>query len=159
LGDKLVTGANEMRKYIVKLTQEERDELSEIICKGSHRSQKVLNALILLNCDVGPYQDDRTKNEDIARILRVSMRKIDRLKKRLVENGLEIALDTSKGQREYKRKIDGDFEAHLIAVSCNSPPEGHAKWTLRLLAEKMVELEYVDQVSHETIRQVLKKTN
>lgn len=148
-----------MKKYIVKLTQEERDVLSDIICKGSHRSQKVLNALILLNCDEGLYQDDRTKNEDIARVLKVSMRKIDRLKKRYVESGLDIALDTSKGQREYTRKVDGDFEAHLIAVSCSRPPEGHAKWSLRLLAEKMVELEYIDHVSHETIRQVLKKTN
>ena len=147
-----------MKKYIVKLTQEERDNLSEIICKGSHRSQKVLNALILLNCDEGSYQDDRTKNEDIARVLKVSMRKIDRLKKRFVEFGLDIALDTSKGQREYKRKIDGDFEAHLIATSCSQPPEGHAKWSLRLLAKKMVELEYIDEVSHETIRQILKKT-
>lgn len=148
-----------MKKYIVKLTWKERDELSEIICKGSHRSQKVLNALILLNCDEGSCQDDRIKNEDIARVLKVSMRKIDRQKKRFVESGLEIALDTSKGQREYKRKVDGDFEAHLIAVSCSSPPEGHGKWSLRLLADKMVEMEYIDQVSHETIRQILKKTN
>ena len=148
-----------MKKYIVKLTEAEREELSEIICKGSHRSQKVLNALILLNCDEGPFQDERTKNEDIARVLRVSMRKIDRLKKRLVESGIEIALDTSKGQREYKRKVDGDFEAHLIAVSCGTPPIGRSRWSLRLLADKMVELEYIDEVSHETIRQVLKKTS
>ena len=148
-----------MKKYIVKLDQSERDKLSGIICKGSHRSQKVLNALILLNCDEGSYQDDRTKNVDIARVLKISMRKIDRLKKRFVEDGLDIALDTSKGQRKYKRKVDGDFEAHLVAVSCGSPPEGHAKWSLRLLADKMVELEYIDQVSHETIRQILKKTS
>ncbi len=148
-----------MKKYIVKLTQDERDKLSDIIYKGSHRSQKVLNALILLNCDEGPFQDSRTINEDIVRVLKVSMRKIDRLKKRFVESGLEIALDTSKGKRVYKRKADGDFEAHLIALSCSRPPEGHSKWSLRLLADKMVELEYIDQVSHETIRQILKKRN
>ena len=148
-----------MKKYIVKLSQEERDSLSEIILKGSHRSQKVLNALILLNCDEGSFQDDRTKNEEIARVLKISMRKIDRLKKRFVEEGLDIALDTrGKGARKYERRVDGDFEAHLIAVSCSSPPSGHAKWSLRLLANKMVELEYIDNVSHETIRRVLKKT-
>jgi len=147
-----------MKRYIVKLTREERDQLSGIIRKGNHRSQKVLNALILLNCDEGQYQDDRSKNEDVSRVLKVSMRKIDRLKKRFVESGLDIALDTSKGQREYTRKVDGDFEAHLVATSCSKPPEGHSKWSLRLLADKMVELKYIDQVSHETIRQVLKKT-
>ncbi|MCK4793661.1 MAG: helix-turn-helix domain-containing protein, partial [Desulfobacteraceae bacterium] len=105
-----------MKKYIVKLSQEERDSLSEIILKGSHRSQKVLNALILLNCDEGSFQDDRTKNEEIARVLKISMRKIDRLKKRFVEEGLDIALDTrGKGARKYERRVDGDFEAHLIS--------------------------------------------
>ena len=148
-----------MKKFVIKLSQEERDELSEIIFKGTHKSQKVLYALILLNCDEGPFQDCRTKNEDIAKVLRISMRKIDRLKKRFVEEGFDVALDTSKGSREYEPKIDGDFEAHLIAVSCSNPPKGYAKWSLRLLADKMVELEYIDKVSHETIRRVLKKTN
>jgi hypothetical protein len=86
------------------------------------------------------------------------MRKIDRVKKCFVEMGLEIALNGTKGQRVYEKKADGDFEAHLIALSCSEPPEGFARWSLRLLADKVVELNYVDKISHETIRRVLKKT-
>ncbi len=147
-----------MRKYKVTLTKDEREELSKIIQKGKHRSQKVLNALILLNCDEGEYQDRRSKNEEIAKILQISMRKIDRLKKTFVEKGLDIGLNGTKGQRVYAKKADGDFEAHLVALSCSEPPEGYSRWTLRLLADKVVELEYIDKISHETIRRVLKKT-
>jgi len=147
-----------MIKYKITLTNEERTELQEIVRKGKHRSQKILNALILLNCDDGPYQTDRAKNEDIARILNISMRKIDRTKKAFVENGLQIALDGTKGQREYAKKADGDFEAHLVALSCSKPPEGFSRWSLRLLADRMVELEFVDNISYETVRRVLKKT-
>jgi hypothetical protein len=147
-----------LKKFKVTLTIEERQELNSIIQKGKHRSQKVLNALILLNCDEGNYQDKQSKNKDIANILKISMRKIDRVKKCFVEQGLEIALNGTKGQRTYEKKADGDFEAHLIALSCGEPPEGFAKWSLRLLADKVVELNYVDTISHETIRRVLKKT-
>ena len=147
-----------MIKYKVTLTNEERTELQEIVRKGKHRSQKILNALILLNCDDGPYQTDRAKNEDIARILNISMRKIDRTKKTFVVNGLQITLDGTKGQREYAKKADGDFEAHLVALSCSKPPEGFSRWSLRLLADRMVELEYADNISYETVRRVLKKT-
>ena len=86
------------------------------------------------------------------------MRKIDRVKKTFVENGLEVTLNGTRGQREYKRVADGDFEAHLIALSCGEPPAGFARWSLRLLADKVVELQYVEKISHETIRRVLKKT-
>jgi len=147
-----------MRKYKVTLTNEERQDLSLIVQKGKHRSQKVLNALILLNCDEGEYQSSRSRNEDIAKVLQISMRKIDRIKRAFVENGLEIALNGTKGQRVYEKKADGDFEAHLIALSCSEPPEGFSRWSLRLLADKVVELNYVDTISHETIRRVLKKT-
>ena len=147
-----------MKKYKVTLTAEERQELTSIKQKGKHRSQKILNSLILLNCDEGLCQDKRSKNEDIAKILKVSMRKIDRIKKCFVEQGLEIALNGTKGQRTYEKKADGDFEAHLIALSCGEPPEGFARWSLRLLSDKVVELNYVDKISHETIRRVLKKT-
>jgi len=148
-----------MKKYKVTLTNEERQELSSIIQKGKHRSQKVLNALILINCDEGEYQQNRMKNEAISNILQISMRKIDRVKKCFVERGLEIALNGTKGQRVYEKKADGDFEAHLVALSCSAPPEGFARWSLRLLADQVVELHYVDSISHETIRRVLKKTN
>ncbi len=146
-----------MKKYKVTLTKDERDELRVITAKGSHKSQKVLNALILLNCDVGKYQENRSKNEEISKVLQISMKKIDRIKKRFVEEGLEVALEGHKGSRLYKKKTDGDFEAHLIALSCNEPPKGFAQWSLRMLADKVVELEYIDSISHETVRRILKK--
>jgi len=148
-----------MKKYIVTLTKDEREDINTMISKGKHRSQKILNALILLGCDEGKYQGNRSTNEEISRILSISMRKIDRVKKRFVEEGLDIALNGKKGSRIYKKKVDGDFEAHLIALSCGDPPEGFARWSLRLLADKAVELEYIDSISHETVRRILKKTN
>ena len=147
-----------MKKYKVTLEKEERDDLENVAQKGNHRSQKVLNALILLNCDEGDFQDCRMKNKDIASVLKISLRKIDRVKKRFVEDGFEAALNGRKGERIYEKKADGDFEAHLIALSCSEPPEGFSRWSLRLLADKVVELKYIDSVSHETVRRVLKKT-
>jgi hypothetical protein len=148
-----------MRKYKVTLTREERDKLEAIVHKGNHRSQKVINALVLLNCDQGQFQGIPMKNEDVASVLRISMRKIDRVKKRFVEEGLEAALTRRKGDRTYEKKADGEFEAHLIALSCGDPPEGFARWSLRLLADKAVELQYIDSISYETVRRVLKKRN
>jgi hypothetical protein len=148
-----------MKKYKVTLEKEERTELETITQKGNHNSQKVLNALILLNCDEGAFQDYQKINIEIADVLRVSMRKIDRLKKRFVEEGFKVALEGRKGSRVYEKKADGDFEAHLVALSCSKPPEGFARWSLRLLADQAVELRYIDAVSHETVRQVLKKRN
>ena len=85
------------------------------------------------------------------------MRKIDRVKKRFVVDGLDVALNGQKGSRVYKKKADGDFEAHLVALSCSDPPKGFSRWSLRLLAEKVVELDYIENISHETVRRVLKK--
>lgn len=148
-----------MKKFIVTLTEEERNFLTELTSKGRHRSQKILNALILMACDEGEHQRTRSKNEEIARVLNTSMRKIDRVKKRFVLDGFDVALHCRKGSRVYAKKADGDFEAHLVALSCSKPPEGFARWTLRLLADKAVELDYIDKISHETVRRVLKKTN
>ncbi len=148
-----------MKKFTVTLTKDERAELNEISSKGKHRSQKVLNALILLGCDEGEYQDNRSINEEISRVLKTSMRKIDRVKKRFVVDGLDIALNGRKGSRVYAKKADGDFEAHLVALSCSNPPEGFSRWSLRLLADRVVELNYIDSISHESIRRILKKTN
>jgi len=145
-------------KYRVTLTSDERRELQGMSKRGSYRSQKVLNVLILLNCDEGEFQTTRSTNATISKILQVSPRRIDRLKKRFVEEGLDIALDGYKGKRVYSKKADGDFEAHLVALSCSNPPKGFSTWSLRLLADRVVELKYVDTISHETIRQVLKKT-
>ncbi|MCK9405943.1 MAG: IS630 family transposase [Methanothrix sp.] len=146
-----------MEKYIVTLTEEERETLSDIASKGKQRSQKILNALILLGCDKGEYQTEHSTNEDMSRVLQISMRKIDRVKKRFVEGGLDAALDKRTGNRIYAKKTDGDFEAHLIALSCSEPPDGFARWSLRLLADKVVELNYIDSISHETVRRILKK--
>ena len=146
-------------RYKVTLEAQERVMLQQIATRGRHSSQKVLNALILLKCDEGQFQDRKLTNQEIADVLPVSMKKIDRIKKRFVEQGLEAALDKQKAERTYTRKADGDFEAHLIALSCGKPPPGHARWSLRLLADKMVELRYTDSISHETVRRVLKKTS
>lgn len=148
-----------MKRYKVTLEKEERESLQRITEKGSHKSQKVLNALILLNCDEGDFQEHRPKNSEVAAVLQVSMRKIDRVKKKLVEDGLEVALNGRKGERVYKKKADGDFEAHLVALSCSEPPEGFSRWSLRLLADRAVELNYIDSISYETVRRVLKKRN
>lgn len=148
-----------MKKYTVTLTTDERDYLSNLTSRGKHQSRKILNALILLACDEGEFQPQRSKNEEISKVLNVSMRKIDRTKKRFVLDGFDIAIDGKKSERVYTKKTDGDFEAHLIALSCKEPPEGYARWTLRLLADKVVELGYSDSISHEAVRQVLKKTN
>lgn len=146
-------------RYKVTLTKQERTMLQDIATRGKHSSQKVLNALILLCCDEGEFQEHKQTAEQITGVLPVSMRKVDRVKRRFVEHGLEVALDKQRANRQYVRKADGDFEAHLIALSCGKPPQGHARWSLRLLADKMVELEYVDSVSYETVRRVLKKTS
>lgn len=147
-----------MKLYKVTLTADERSELTAITHKGTHQSQKVINALILLNSDEGEFNEQRNRGEDVANVLRISMRKIDRVKKRFVEEGLEVALGARQVQRDYERKADGEFEAHLVAMSCGEPPEGFAKWSLRLLADRAVELEYIDSISYETVRRVLKKT-
>jgi hypothetical protein len=147
-----------MKKYIVTLTEEEREALGGLSSKGKHKTQKILDALILLGCDEGKFQTKRSTNEEIARVLNTSMRKIDRVKKRFIEEGLDVALNGRKGSRIYEKKADGDFEAHLVALSCSEPPEGFVRWSLRLLADKVVELDYIGTISHETIRRVLKKT-
>jgi transposase len=146
-----------MARYIVTLTKAEQEELQKIVSKGSHKSQKVLNALILLNCDVS--EGKKYSNEQISDILKISMRKIDRVKERFVEEGLEIALEGHPKEREYTRKADGDLEARLIALSCSEAPSGFSRWSLRMLADKVVELQYVDKISYETVRRVLKKTS
>ena len=148
-----------MRRYKVALAREERKELEALVQKGSHKSQKVLNALVLLNCDQGQFQERAMKNEDVSSVLRISMRKIDRVKRRFVEEGLETALTGHKGERVYQRKADGDFEAHVVALSCSEPPEGYVRWSLRLLADRAVELSYIDSISYETVRRLLKKRN
>lgn len=147
-----------MIRYTVKLTETEVAELSAIINKGAHTSQAYRAAFILLNCDEGPYSHKVT-NEQISRMLRVSMRTIDRVKKRFVEAGWLAVLERKASRRIYERKMDGEVEAHLVQLCCSAPPKGYARWSLRLLADKMVELKYVDSISHVAIAGVLKKTS
>ena len=119
----------------------------------------MINALVLLNCDEGELNERRATGGAIAGVLRISARRVDRVKKRFVEDGLEAALGGRQGHRAtYLRRAGGEFEARLVALSCTDPPEGYAQWSLRLLADRAVQLGYIDSVSHETVRRVLKKT-
>lgn len=145
-------------RYTVKLTKSEVEELQVIINKGSHTSQTFRAAYILLNCDEGEYSDKVT-NEQISKVLKVGMRTIDRIKKQFIEEGMEAVLERRATTRVYDIKADGDMEAKLITLCCSEPPKGFAKWSLRLLADKMVELNYVESISHVTVGAVLKKMN
>jgi transposase len=145
--------------YRVTLTQEERLELIALTKKGKHTSRKVVHGLILLNTDKGEFADcQKRTNKDVADFLQINERTVERIKKRFVEDGLKSALEDKPSEREYTRKADGDYEARLIALSCSEPPAGYSRWSLRLLADKMVELEYVESNSYETVRRTLKKT-
>ena len=147
-----------MVHYHIKLTKLEVDELNSIINKGSHTSQTFRTAYILLNCDEGGYSEKVT-NEQISKVLKVGMRTIDRVKKRFVEEGLEGCLERKPTSRVYEKKIDGDVEAKIVSLCCSGPPKGFARWSLRLLADKMVELEYVESISYVAVGNVLKKMN
>ena len=146
------------KKYIVTLTQEEREELKAVISRGKGAARKLMHARILLKADAeegGPGWDD----DAIAEGLDVGRATVERVRKEFVEEGLEAALERRKPRREYRRKLDGDGEARLIALACSQAPEGRSRWTLRLLADRMVALEYVDDISYETVRRALKKTS
>jgi transposase len=146
-----------MIRYKVTLTENERGELEDILKKGKHSSLEFRNACILLNSDEGDYGTKRS-NESIAQILHINTKTVERLKQRFVEEGFDTCLGRKPYPEVTNMKADGDFEAHLIALSCSKAPEGYARWSLRLLADKMVELEYVESISHETVRKTLKKT-
>lgn len=147
-----------MIRYTVHLNKEEVENLKTIIRKGSHSTQAFRAAYVLLNCDEGNYSDKVT-NEQISKVLKIGMRTIDRVKKKFVEEGFEAVLERRPSSRVYEKKIDGDVEAKLVALCCSEPPTGFAKWSLRMLADKMVELNYLDNLSHVSVSKVLKKTN
>ena len=149
-----------MVHYTIKLNEFEVEELAKVINKGSHTSQAFRAAYILLNCDKGEFSDNtEIKNAEICKILKVGERTIDRVKKKFIEEGFESVLERRASIRNYTKKVDGDIEAKLVTLCCSEPPEGFAKWSLRLLADKMVELNYIDYISHVTVGEVLKKTN
>jgi transposase len=125
---------------------------------GTESARKLIHARILLKADQseeGPAWVD----ERIAEAVEVSQPTVSRVRKQYVVEGLDAALNRRPPRREYRRKLDGEQEAHLIAIACSSPPEGQARWTLHLLADRLVELEVVDSVSYQTVRRTLKKTN
>ena len=146
-----------MIRFKVTLTIEERERLKNILNKGRHSSLQFKNACILLNVDEGPY-GEKVTNAQIAQVLQVNTKTIERLKQRFVEDGFDGCIDRKAYPEVKVSKADGEFEAHLVAISCSKAPEGFTRWSLRMLAEKMVELEYAESISHETIRTVLKKT-
>jgi transposase len=146
------------KRYRVTLTAQERAELGAMISKGKADARKLAHARILLQADEAGSGPART-DQQVAGGLDVSTRTVERVRQRFVEDGLEAALLPRPTKRVYARVLDGAQEAHLIALACSAPPEGKRRWTLRLLAERVVELGYADAVSHETVRRVLKKTS
>ena len=143
-------------KYRFCLTDAEKQELNQMVSSRKRNARQVLDALILLNCDES--EGKKQSDEIVGGFLKVGKLRVHRVRKRFFENGMGGVFNLPHGGGRTKH-TDGDFEAHLIALSCGEPPAGHSQWSLRLLADKMVELEYVESVSHETVRQVLKKTN
>ena len=139
-------------KYRVELTESQKRRLSEVANRGRSSARMVKRALALLKANEGQI-DDR-----IAEALAISRRTVVRTRKRFSEEGLERAL-TERPRPGQKRKFDERAEAHLVAILCSDPPDGHTHWTLKLLADKMVELGFVDSVARETVRQTLKKTH
>jgi hypothetical protein len=139
------------KKYIVTLSTEERETLLKLINAGTARARTLTHARILLKAA------DGWPDQQIGAALDVSIPTIVRVRQCFVEGGLEAALRRRPPAREYKHKLDGEQEAHLIALACSTPPEGRSHWSMRLLADRLVQLEYVDSVSHETVRQVLNK--
>ena len=146
------------KRYRVTLTPPERQELQQLISRGKADARKLAHARILLQADESQQGPSRT-DQDIAGSLNVATRTVERVRERFVELGLELALLPRPSKRVYARKLDGRQEAKLIALACGKPPAGKRRWTLRLLADEMVELDVVDSLSYETVRQTLKKTS
>lgn len=145
------------KRYVVRLTPAEREELQGIVSKGTANARKIVHAQILLKVDAdGP----RWTDEQAAEAFNVHTSSVRFVRERFVFEGLQSALDRKKQVRPSReRKLDGAQEARLLAIACSEPPEGRVRWTLRLLAGRMVELQVVDTLSHETVRQALKKTS
>ncbi len=138
-------------KHVVNLTQEEQEGLQKLVTSGRTAARTLTRARILLKTASGD------NDETIAQALDVALSTIYRVRQRCVEEGVEAAITARRPRRDYRRKLDGEQEAHLIALTCSQPPEGYARWSLRLLANRIVQLGYADSVSHETVRGTLKK--
>lgn len=148
------------KKYKVTLTESERAELDALISKGKSAARKLAHARILLACDEGTTADRRPPSDtEVAAAVHVSRPTVERVRKAFVEEGLERALNAKRAHRTRPPAFDGESEATLVALACSPPPEGRARWTLKLLADRLVELEVFESISYETVRQVLKKTS
>jgi transposase len=146
------------KRYKVTLEPDERRDLEKLISRGKGAARRLAHGRILLHADQGEGRPGKTDAE-IAEAVGVSVATIERVRQRFVEEGLETALSPRPPRRLYLRKLDGEAEARLIALACGPPPEGQARWTLRMLAERMVVLGHVETVSHETVRTTLQQTN
>ncbi len=147
-----------MKRYRVLLAEEEQQELMALVSRGWAADYKQTHARILLLCDEN-QAGGGMKDEEIAQALKVGTATVERVRRRCVEEGLEAALGRRQQLNRRRRKLDGEGEAHLTALTCSQPLEGRAGWTLRLLADQLVECEIVDSISTETVRQTLKTTN
>lgn len=145
------------KRYVVTLTEEERGLLRGLVSSGKGSARKLTHARILLKADASPGGPSWT-DAAISEGVEVGTATVERVRERFVEEGLEAALVPRKPDRIYERKLDGDGEAHLIALACSESPEGRNRWTLELLADRMVALGHVDSLSYQTVRRVLKKT-
>ena len=146
------------KKYRIRLTTDEQQELKALVSRGRTVAYKQTHARILLMSDEA-REDGGMKDADIFGALGVGLSMVERVRRRCVEEGIESALNRKKQLRRRQKILDGEREARLIAMSCGEPPEGRASWTLKLLADQLVECEIVETISTETVRQVLKKTN
>ena len=144
-------------RYTVRLTDSERQSLIDVATTGKRAAATITHARILLKADVGPA-GEAWNDDQIADAFATSLSTVHRVRQAFVEEGLEAALQRKKPTGRQYRKLDGDQEAHLIAVACSAAPEGQARWTLRLLADKLVELQVVESISPECVRSTLKKT-
>jgi transposase len=147
-----------IKKYKVTLTENELDDLKQLVSKGKVSARKITHAQILLHANEGT-PEGALKDTDIAKAIHISRLTVERVRKRFVEEGLESALNPKVQIHRRPKKLDGEAEAFLVATACSNAPEGFKDWTLKLLSNKLVECEIVDSISIETVRQTLKKTN
>lgn len=146
------------KRYRVTLTERERQDLTKLVSSGQGAAKKLRRARLLLLADESEYGPAKSDPE-IVDALGCGRATVERVRQQFVEEGLEHALQPPPRRRVYQRLLDGKAEAHLVALACSAPPEGRARWTLRLLSDHMVELEHVEAISHETVRRTLKKTS
>ncbi len=146
------------KKYPIELTEAERYQLKELLSSGTTSARTLRRAQILLKSDSSPAGSNWSY-QAICEAFDVSQPTICQVRRAYVEGGLETAIHRKKPDRVYARRLDGEAEAHLVALVCGEPPEGYDRWTLRLLKDRMLKLSYVEDVSHETIRTTLKKMN